>query len=76
MQIEFISTGDEVLSGQIVDTNAAWVSQYFLEHGRAISRRHTVADDLQVLINIITETSLRADVVIMNGGLEIGRAHV
>lgn len=69
MQIEFISTGDEVLSGQIVDTNAAWVSQYFLEHGRAISRRHTVADDLQVLIDIIIETSLRADVVIMNGGL-------
>lgn len=69
MQIEFISTGDEVLSGQIIDTNAAWVSQYFFHQGREFSRRHTVADDLESLIDIITETSLRADVVIMNGGL-------
>lgn len=69
MRIEFISTGDEVLSGQIVDTNAAWVSQYFLQQGREITRRHTVADDMASLVEIITETSLRADVVIVNGGL-------
>ena len=69
MRIEFISTGDEVLSGQIIDTNAAWVSQYFFQQGREFTRRHTVADDLDSLVDIITETSLRADVVIMNGGL-------
>ena len=69
MQIEFVSTGDEVLSGQIVDTNAAWISQYFFQQGRSFSRRHTVADDLESLVAIITETSLRADVVIVNGGL-------
>jgi len=69
MRIEFISTGDEVLSGQIVDTNAAWISQSFFHQGREFTRRHTVADDLESLIDIITETSLRADVVIMNGGL-------
>lgn len=69
MRIEFISTGDEVLSGQIVDTNAAWISQYFFQQGREFTRRHTVADDLVSLVDIITETSLRADVVIMNGGL-------
>ena len=69
MRIEFISTGDEVLSGQIVDTNAAWVSQYFLQQGREITRRHTVADDMASLVEIITETSQRADVVIVNGGL-------
>lgn len=69
MHIEFISTGDEVLSGQIVDTNAAWFSQRFFEKGIGIHRRHTVADDLTALIDIITETSLRADVVVVNGGL-------
>ncbi|NQZ49757.1 MAG: CinA family nicotinamide mononucleotide deamidase-related protein [Moritella sp.] len=69
MRIEFISTGDEVLSGQIVDTNAAWISQYFFHQGRQFTRRHTVADDLDSLVDIITETSHRADVVIMNGGL-------
>ncbi|PKH09539.1 CinA family nicotinamide mononucleotide deamidase-related protein [Moritella sp. Urea-trap-13] len=69
MRIEFISTGDEVLSGQIVDTNAAWISQLFFHQGRAFSRRYTVADDLESLIDIITETSHRADVVIVNGGL-------
>ncbi len=69
MHIEFISTGDEVLSGQIVDTNAAWFSRRFFEKGISIQRRHTVADDLTALIDIITETSLRADVVVVNGGL-------
>lgn len=69
MHIEFISTGDEVLFGQIVDTNAAWFSQRFFEKGISIQRRHTVADDLAALIDIITETSLRADVVVVNGGL-------
>jgi nicotinamide-nucleotide amidase len=69
MRIEFISTGDEVLSGQIVDTNAAWISQHFFDQGRSFTRRHTVADDLDSLIDIIIETSHRADVVIMNGGL-------
>ena len=69
MRIEFISTGDEVLSGQIVDTNAAWISQHFFHQGRQFTRRHTIADDLDSLIDIITETSHRADVVIMNGGL-------
>ena len=69
MRIEFISTGDEVLSGQIVDTNAAWISQHFFHQGRQFTRRHTIAEDLDSLIDIITETSHRADVVIMNGGL-------
>ena len=69
MRIEFISSGDEVLSGQIVDTNAAWISQHFFHQGRQFTRRHTIADDLDSLIDIITETSHRADVVIMNGGL-------
>lgn len=69
MRIEFISTGDEVLCGQIDDTNATWLSQFFANQGLAVTRRSTVADDLFELVSVITEAAQRADIVIVNGGL-------
>lgn len=67
--IDFISTGDEVLTGEIDDTNASWVSQYFLDQGLLLSRRYTVADNLNDLVAVFEECSHRADIVIVNGGL-------
>lgn len=68
-KVAFVSTGDEVLSGLIEDTNASWISRYFLESGLKLKRRVTVADDLQELVNIFGELSINHDVVIVNGGL-------
>ncbi|OCG23191.1 hypothetical protein A9G11_06235 [Gilliamella sp. wkB108] len=69
IKIEMLSTGDEVLYGQIVDTNAAWLSEFLFQEGFLITSRHTVGDNLQQLIQTLQERSLINDVLIINGGL-------
>lgn len=64
-----LSTGDEVLHGQIVDTNAAWLADFFFNQGLPLTRRNTVGDDLDALVAILRERSEQADVLIVNGGL-------
>ncbi|MFW0927816.1 MAG: nicotinamide mononucleotide deamidase-related protein YfaY [Providencia rettgeri] len=67
--VEMLSTGDEVLHGQIIDTNAAWLADYFFQQGLPLSSRTTVGDDLESLISTFLERSLHADILIVNGGL-------
>ncbi|WP_417315825.1 nicotinamide mononucleotide deamidase-related protein YfaY [Enterobacter sp.] len=69
INVEMLSTGDEVLHGQITDTNAAWLADYFFEQGLPLTRRNTVGDNLESLVNILRERSEHADVLIVNGGL-------
>ena len=69
MRVEMLSTGDEVLHGQIIDTNAAWLSDYFFQNGLPLHCRTTVGDDVDVLVSTFIERSHHADVVIVNGGL-------
>lgn len=69
MKIEMICTGEEVLSGQIVDTNAAWVANTLMESGYELSRKTTVGDRLDDLVGAFKESAARADLVIVNGGL-------
>lgn len=69
LNVEMLSTGDEVLYGQIVDTNAAWLADFFFNQGLPLTRRHTVGDDLAALVAILRERSSEADVLIVNGGL-------
>lgn len=69
LKVEMLSTGDEVLYGQIVDTNAAWLADYLFNQGLPLSRRNTVGDNLHDLIAILRERSFEADVLIVNGGL-------
>ena len=69
MIIEIITTGDEVLTGFTVDTNASWLSLQLLEQGWQVRRRQTVGDRIDDLTNLLQERSLVADVIIFNGGL-------
>lgn len=69
MHIEMISTGEEVLSGQIVDTNAAWCSDTLMNLGLELQRRSTVGDRMDDLVQIFEERSRVADVILVNGGL-------
>ncbi|HFO0277389.1 TPA: nicotinamide mononucleotide deamidase-related protein YfaY [Klebsiella quasipneumoniae] len=69
LNVEMLSTGDEVLHGQIVDTNAAWLADFFFNQGLPLTRRHIVGDDLDALVAILRERSEQADVLIVNGGL-------
>lgn len=69
LNVEMLSTGDEVLHGQIIDTNAAWLADFFFNQGLPLTRRNTVGDDLEALVAILRERSEQADVLIVNGGL-------
>lgn len=69
MKLEVITTGEEVLSGQIVDTNAAWLADLLMAHGFELQRRSTVGDRLEDLVGIFRERSRHADLILVNGGL-------
>ncbi|KAB8312241.1 nicotinamide mononucleotide deamidase-related protein YfaY [Erwinia endophytica] len=69
IRVEMLATGDEVLHGQIVDTNAAWLANSLFENGLPMTRRATVGDNIDELVRILTERSKVADVLIVNGGL-------
>ncbi len=69
LKVEMLSTGDEVLQGQIVDTNAAWLADIFFHKGLPLSRRTKVGDNLDDLVTFLRERSLHADVLIVKGGL-------
>lgn len=69
MNIEMLSTGDEVLYGQITDTNAVWLADTFFSHGLVMTHRSTVGDRLDALVEELQQRSLQADVLIVNGGL-------
>ncbi|HHQ4521317.1 TPA: competence/damage-inducible protein A [Aeromonas veronii] len=69
MRIEIISTGDEIVTGLVVDTNAAWLSALLLEQGWQVRRRLTVGDNLADLKAVLQESASRAEVVLVCGGL-------
>lgn len=69
MRIELINTGDELLTGDITDTNASWLASQLTEQGFKLSYKTTVADDLQELIETFQLRSQKADFIIVNGGL-------
>ncbi|PCJ42926.1 MAG: damage-inducible protein CinA [SAR86 cluster bacterium] len=69
MKLEMICTGEEVLSGQIVDTNAAWFANTMMNQGIELQRKTTVGDRLDDLANTFIERSQHADVILVNGGL-------
>ncbi len=69
LKIAMLSTGEEVLHGDIVDTNAAWLSQQFFQNGFALTKRSTVGDAQASLVEELLMLSFNSDVVIVNGGL-------
>ena len=69
MRIEVISTGDEVLTGKIVNTNFSYISQKLEDFGLALSWETTVGDDRENLLLAFQLAGQRADAVIVNGGL-------
>lgn len=69
IRVEMLSTGDEVLHGQIVDTNAAWLAEVLFQNGLPMTSRQTVGDNLDELVDVLIQRSKVADVLIVNGGL-------
>ncbi len=69
MRIEVICTGDEVLTGKIVNTNFAYISQKLEDMGLSVRWETTVGDDRECLLQAFRLAGERADAVIVNGGL-------
>src|SRR6266704_2779625 len=69
MRIEIICTGDEVLTGKIVNTNFSYISQKLEDAGLSVRWATTVGDDRDTLLAAFLHAGERADAVIVNGGL-------
>jgi nicotinamide-nucleotide amidase len=69
LHVEILATGDELLTGQLVDTNSAWLMDRLWDLGVMVRRKTLVGDDRDDLDAALRETSARADVVVTCGGL-------
>jgi nicotinamide-nucleotide amidase len=69
MKIEIVCTGDEVLTGKIVNTNFSYISQRLEDSGLSVHWGTTVGDDRETLLATFRLAAGRADAVIVNGGL-------
>ena len=69
MKAEIITIGDELLIGQVVDTNSAWMAQRLNEAGISLHQVTSVHDDRQHILRALDEAFSRADIVLTTGGL-------
>lgn len=69
MNAHLLTIGDEILIGQIIDTNTAWMSQALNQAGIAVNGKSSVGDTREAILNGVAHAASAADVVIMTGGL-------
>jgi nicotinamide-nucleotide amidase len=69
MQAEIIAVGDEITSGQLLDTNSQWLSQRLEELGVRTLYHSTVGDELTPCVDVFRCAIERADVIVVTGGL-------
>ena len=69
LHVELLATGDELLTGQITDTNSVWLMDRLWDLGVMARRKTLVADDRDDLAAALRETTSRSDLVVMSGGL-------
>lgn len=69
MKAEIITIGDEILIGQIVDTNSQWIGKELNKIGVEIYQITSIQDDQQHILNALQEAQKRVDIVIITGGL-------
>lgn len=67
--VAIITIGDELLIGQVVDTNSAWIGSRMAENGLAVKDIHSVSDTSEAITEALDRTLGRFDVVITTGGL-------
>jgi nicotinamide-nucleotide amidase len=69
MKAEIITIGDEILIGQIVDTNSQWIGTELNKIGVSVYQISSIQDDKQHILNALKEAQERVDIVIITGGL-------
>lgn len=66
---ELLTIGDEILYGQIVDTNAQWMSVELTNAGIQVIRKTSVGDQEEEILTAFAEAEKRADIILITGGL-------
>lgn len=69
MNAEIITIGDEILIGQIIDTNSAWIAEQFNLNGIEIYQITSVHDDPEHISRALSDAEQRVDLVVLTGGL-------
>ena len=69
IKTEIITIGDELLLGQTIDTNSAWLGKKLGEYGFTINYKSTLSDNEQDILMALSLAQSRADIVILTGGL-------
>jgi len=69
MKAEIITIGDEILIGQIVDTNSAWMGEQLNLHGIEVYQITSVHDDHEHILKALSDAEKRVDLVLITGGL-------
>ena len=69
MLVEIITIGDEILIGQIVDTNSAFISKQLNSIGVKVFQITSIQDDREHILNALNEAKDRVDLVLVTGGL-------
>jgi nicotinamide-nucleotide amidase len=69
MHAEIINIGDELLIGQVINTNASWMAQQLNSIGIDIIKVSIISDDKSSIIQCIDEAFERADLILITGGL-------
>jgi molybdenum cofactor synthesis domain-containing protein len=69
MHVAVVTVGDELLAGEVTDTNAAWLCQRLAERGADVGRVVTVPDDVADIAETVRSLDDRFDAVVVTGGL-------
>ncbi|WP_299758491.1 competence/damage-inducible protein A [uncultured Pontibacter sp.] len=66
---EIITIGDEILYGQIVDTNSAWMGTELTRIGIKVKQITSISDSVEHIVQALKDAGARADIILMTGGL-------
>ena len=69
MKASILTIGDEILIGQIVDTNSVSIARHLNAAGIVVEEKRSVGDDAGRIAEAVREASARCEVVILTGGL-------
>lgn len=69
MKAEVITIGDELLIGQVIDTNSAWIGKELNKTGIELFRITSVGDDKEDMLRILHEAGERSDIILITGGI-------
>ena len=69
MQAEIITIGDEILIGQILDSNSKWIAEELNKIGVSVYQITSIQDSKEHILRALTEAQLNSDIVILTGGL-------